>query len=184
MPEQVPIYTPGWRQAIEITGKHFAQECNMTTQPVFEPTTLWSRAQFLTFLAIALYLVLDVKSTIRVMHNTQENFSPRPLSLKRISNTEKLGPYRSSCHFLFTMVFQNTCVNFQNVLCIVSVVQGSDVAEVLGRRGALKIEVGPLDMWERPQIVRAVLAKYGKSLDESPFNNQVSRNISSDTESQ
>ena len=45
IPEQVPIYTPGWRKAIEI--KHL---------PVFEPATLLSRAKRPTTLATALLL--------------------------------------------------------------------------------------------------------------------------------
>lgn len=43
----------------------------------------------------------------------------------------------------------------------------------LKRLGAVNLSVGPLDMWDKADVVRNNLAVHRKALDESPFNNQV-----------
>lgn len=37
----------------------------------------------------------------------------------------------------------------------------------------LQVLVGPLDLVDKPEVVRQALARHGKQLDEDPFNNQV-----------
>lgn len=59
---------------------------------------------------------------------------------------------------------------------MVSVTAGSDVHHILQKRGAKEIDVGPLDVWEKADMVRQTLAAYRRVLLESPFNNQVNEN--------
>ena len=50
----------------------------------------------------------------------------------------------------------------------------SDLGETLEQsQGAHVVSLKPLDPAARAQLVREELARYGKRLEESPFNNQV-----------
>ena len=61
---------------------------------------------------------------------------------------------------------------------VVSVVDGGQCAASLNRRTQKTelISVGGLDMFDKAEVVRQSLKQHRKSLDESPFNNQVGLN--------
>ena len=63
---------------------------------------------------------------------------------------------------------------FQNVMFVISAVEGGKCHEALKRYKPTEVTVGGLDMFDKADVVRNNLAVYGKALDESPFNNQVS----------
>ena len=48
------------------------------------------------------------------------------------------------------------------------------VGKTLRRRKVKEVTVEGLDMWDKAEMVRGNLATHRKTLDESPFNNQVS----------
>ena len=64
---------------------------------------------------------------------------------------------------------------FQNVMFVISAVEGGKCHEALKRYKPTEVTVGGLDMFDKADVVRNNLAVYGKALDESPFNNQVSK---------
>ena len=49
----------------------------------------------------------------------------------------------------------------------------SKVGKSLKRRKMVEVVVEGLDMWDKAEMVRGNLATHRKTLDESPFNNQV-----------
>ncbi|XP_030829174.1 telomerase protein component 1 [Strongylocentrotus purpuratus] len=61
----------------------------------------------------------------------------------------------------------------QNVLFIVSAVMSSPAHAAVVRRQATMVELGPLDLMDKAEVVRRTLAAHHKKLDESPFNNQM-----------
>lgn len=67
----------------------------------------------------------------------------------------------------------------QNVLFIVSAVMSSPAHAAAVRRQATMVELGPLDLMDKAEVVRITLAAHHKKLDESPFNNQVKSGDSS-----
>ena len=58
---------------------------------------------------------------------------------------------------------------------VISCLQGGSCLTSLEarRKGVETINIGPLDMMERTELVRRLLRKHRKVLDESAFNNQV-----------
>lgn len=61
----------------------------------------------------------------------------------------------------------------KNVIFVVSALEDGKFHKSLKRLGATEVSVGPLDMWDKADVVRNNLAVHRKALDESPFNNQM-----------
>ncbi|XP_071492969.1 telomerase protein component 1-like [Diadema antillarum] len=61
----------------------------------------------------------------------------------------------------------------QNVVFVLSAVSGTPAHAAAVRRQATVVELGPLDLMDKAEVVRRTLASYHKTLDESPFNNQM-----------
>ena len=64
---------------------------------------------------------------------------------------------------------------FQNVVVVVTAVEGDTCHKSLTRLKAEVLTVGALDMFDKAEVVRQTLAAHRKALDETPFNNQVSQ---------
>ena len=64
---------------------------------------------------------------------------------------------------------------FQNVVVVVTAVEGDTCHKSLTRLKADVLTVGALDMFDKAEVVRQTLAAHRKALDETPFNNQVSQ---------
>ena len=62
---------------------------------------------------------------------------------------------------------------FQNVVFVMTTVDGGKCHSSLKRRLCTEVTVGGLDMFDKAEVVRNNLAVYRKKLDESPFTNQV-----------
>nr|XP_054750200.1 telomerase protein component 1-like [Lytechinus pictus] len=60
-----------------------------------------------------------------------------------------------------------------NVVFILSAVASSPAHAAAVRRQASVVELGPLDLMDKAEMVRSTLAAHHKTLDESPFNNQM-----------
>ena len=58
---------------------------------------------------------------------------------------------------------------------VVSTVVDSQSHKALLRREPSTLTLGPLDLLDKAQVVRRMLAVHRKTLDESPFNNQVNK---------
>ena len=72
------------------------------------------------------------------------------------------------------MVIQLLCFPLQNIVFLLSCVTGSEAHRVISRRDdVMQLELKPLELLDKSSIVKHNLSKYGKELDESPFNNQV-----------
>ncbi|XP_063952437.1 telomerase protein component 1-like isoform X2 [Lytechinus pictus] len=61
----------------------------------------------------------------------------------------------------------------QNVVFILSAVASSPAHAAAVRRQVSVVELGPLDLMDKAEMVRSTLAAHHKTLDESPFNNQM-----------
>ena len=61
----------------------------------------------------------------------------------------------------------------QNVVVVMTALADGKLAKALRRHGVKEIAVEGLDMWDKAEVVRANLGTHRKTLDESPFNNQV-----------
>ena len=63
----------------------------------------------------------------------------------------------------------------EGVVIILSGVESGSCVGILRKRKPAPIEVmvGAMDMWDKAEMVRRTLAKHRKTLDESPFNNQL-----------
>lgn len=59
------------------------------------------------------------------------------------------------------------------MIFVVSALEDGKFHKSLRRLQATEVTVGPLDMWDKADVVRNNLAVHRKELDESPFNNQV-----------
>ena len=64
---------------------------------------------------------------------------------------------------------------FQNVVVVLTAVEGDTCHKSLTRLKAEVLTVGALDMFDKAEVVRQTLAAHRKALDETPFNNQVSQ---------
>lgn len=57
---------------------------------------------------------------------------------------------------------------------VLSVTDGTDVHKsLLRRKPEVVVNVGSLEIMEKADVVRHTLARHGKALDETAFNNQV-----------
>ena len=63
----------------------------------------------------------------------------------------------------------------EGVVIILSGVESGSCVGILKKRKPAPVEVtvGAMDMWDKAEMVRRTLAKHRKTLDESPFNNQL-----------
>lgn len=62
----------------------------------------------------------------------------------------------------------------QNILIVFTVLDQSPSAKALQRLRPIIFQVGNLDIMDKAVVVKKNLEKFGKSLDERAFNNQVS----------
>lgn len=62
----------------------------------------------------------------------------------------------------------------QNILIVFTVLDQSPPAKALQRLRPIIFQVGNLDIMDKAVVVKKNLEKFGKSLDERAFNNQVS----------
>ena len=62
---------------------------------------------------------------------------------------------------------------FQNVMFVLAVTEDDRCHKSLRRHNAKEIGVGGLDVFDKMEVVRTSLSAHRKSLDETPFNNQV-----------
>lgn len=63
----------------------------------------------------------------------------------------------------------------QNVVVVVSAVESDQCHQAVERLKGDVVSVGPLDMFDKAEIIRKTLATHRKALNEAPFNNQVSQ---------
>ncbi|KAL4232139.1 hypothetical protein ACF0H5_009714 [Mactra antiquata] len=61
----------------------------------------------------------------------------------------------------------------ENVVFVITCLKQGKYHESLMRRKVSEITVEGLDMWDKSEVVKSHLAVHSKSLDESPFNNQM-----------
>jgi len=61
----------------------------------------------------------------------------------------------------------------QNVIFVMTTLEGGKTHKSLMRHKATEVSVGGLDMWDKADVVRNTLSVHRKSLAEEPFNNQV-----------
>ena len=66
----------------------------------------------------------------------------------------------------------------QGVLFVISTREGDVLDALRSRANITEMVVQPLSLWDRGQVVRSMLSRYRKRLDESPFNNQLKELLS------
>lgn len=90
------------------------------------------------------------------------------------------APFGSFSHQLFA-----ASLFFQRVSLVLSVSEGSALLGSLKRRkDVIAVPLGPLEPPDRVALIRKDLALYGKKLEESAFNNQVSGAKSGESQDQ
>ncbi|XP_033757244.1 LOW QUALITY PROTEIN: telomerase protein component 1-like [Pecten maximus] len=61
----------------------------------------------------------------------------------------------------------------KNVTFVLTVLDGGKCHKSIQRHKGQEVSVGGLDMWDKADVVRTTLATHRKTLDETPFNNQL-----------